>query len=94
VDNVAAGLPASDKIVSTLVSAVAVESGAIQITFGNQANGAIRGKTLTLRPAVVEDAQVVPVSWVCGNSAVPAKMTAKGLNKTDVPLNFLPVNCR
>jgi type IV pilus assembly protein PilA len=94
VDNAAAGLPASDKIVSTLVSAVAVESGAIQITFGNQANGAIRGKTLTLRPAVVEDAQVVPVSWVCGNSPVPAKMTAKGLNKTDVPLNFLPVNCR
>jgi len=93
-DNAAAGLPASDKIVSTLVRSVAIESGAIQITFGNQANGAIQGKTLTLRPAVVEDAQVVPVSWVCGHAPVPDKMTVKGLDKTDVPKNFLPVNCR
>lgn len=94
IDNAAAGLPASDKIVSTLVRSVAVESGAIQVTFGNQANGALQGKTLTLRPAVVEDAQVVPVSWVCGHAPVPDKMTAKGLDKTDVPRQFLPVNCR
>ena len=51
VDNAAAGLPVADKIVNDYISSVAVESGAIQITFGNRANVAIRGKVLTLRPA-------------------------------------------
>ena len=40
---------------------------------------------LTLRPAVVADAPVVPVTWVCGNAEAVPQMTAKGLNKTTVP---------
>ena len=55
-DNVGAGLPAADKIVNDYISSVAVESGAIQVTFGNHANVAVQGKVLTLRPAVVERA--------------------------------------
>ena len=93
-DNAAAALPPPDKIVSNLVSSVALENGAIHITFGNRANGAIRGKIITLRPAVVEDAQVVPVSWVCGTAPVPGNMTAKGVNRTNVPVNYLPLKCR
>lgn len=93
-DNAAAGLPNADKIVSNLVSAVAVEGGAIHVTFGNRANGVIAGKTLTLRPAVVEDAPVVPVTWVCAGASAPQKMTAQGSNRTDVPARFLPLNCR
>jgi len=94
VDNAAAGLPVADKIVNEYISAVAIESGAIQITFGNRANVAIQGKVLSLRPGVIEDARIVPVSWVCGNAEPPNKMVAKGLNKTDVPVRFLPLNCR
>jgi len=94
VDNIAAGLPVADKIVNDYISAVAVESGAIQVTFGNHANAAIQGKVLSLRPGVIEDARIVPVSWVCGNAAPPNKMTVKGLNKTDVPARYLPFNCR
>ncbi len=93
-DNAAAGLPAADKIVSNLVSSLVVESGAIHVTFGNRANGAIRGKTLSLRPAVVEDAPIVPVAWVCGHAGAVAKMTLKGTDRTDVAANFLPLNCR
>jgi type IV pilus assembly protein PilA len=93
-DNAEAGLPPADKIVSNLVGAVAVEDGAIHIRFGNQANGALKGRTLSLRPAVVEDAPVVPVSWLCGHAPVPDKMTARGIDRTDVPPNFLPLNCR
>ena len=93
-DNAAAGLPAAEKIVSNYVSSVAVESGAIQVTFGNQANGNIRGKVLTFRPAVVADSPVVPVAWICGNADVPGSMSARGLNKTTVALRFLPLNCR
>src|SRR5207237_10297142 len=53
-DNAAAGLPPAEKIVSNLVSSVAVEGGAIHISFGNRVNGAIKGKVLSVRPAVVE----------------------------------------
>jgi type IV pilus assembly protein PilA len=93
-DNVAAGLPVADKIVNEYISSVAIESGAIQVTFGNRANVAIQGKVLSLRPGVIEDARIVPVSWVCGNAEPPNKMTVKGVNKTDVPARFLPFNCR
>ena len=93
-DNSAAGLPAPDRIVSNLVAAVRVEQGAVHLTFGNRANGALVGKTLTLRPAVVEDAPVVPVTWVCAGTAAPAPMTVHGTDRTDVPARYLPLNCR
>jgi type IV pilus assembly protein PilA len=93
-DNAAAGLPAADKIVNNFISSVAVQEGAIHIAFGNSANSLIKGKILTLRPALVEDAPVVPVAWVCGNAPVPGKMTAKGENKTNISSIYLPLNCR
>ena len=93
-DNAAAGLPSADRMVGTYVSSVAIESGAVQVTFGNQANANIRGKTLSFRPGVIEDSPLVPVAWVCGNAEPPAPMTVKGLNKTDIPARFLPINCR
>lgn len=93
-DNAAAGLPLADKIVNQVVSSVTLEDGAIHITFGNKAHNSLKGKTLTIRPAVVEDAPVVPITWLCGYAAPPEKMTAKGNNKTDVPAGLLPLRCR
>jgi type IV pilus assembly protein PilA len=93
-DNAGAGLPPADKIVSNLISSTSVEGGAIHLTFGNRANGQIKGKVLTLRPAVVEDAPVVPVAWICGYAPVPDKMTVKGENRTNVPAAYLPFRCR
>jgi len=71
-----------------------VQNGAIHIMFGNRANDIIKSKTLTIRPAVVDDAPIVPVAWVCGNAEVPGKMTVKGENKTDIPASYLPFACR
>lgn len=93
-DNASAGLPAPDKVVSNLVSAMAVQDGVIHVTFGNRAHGLLRGNVLTLRPAVVEGAPVVPVAWVCGFAAGPDKMTIHGENRTNVPPRYLPVKCR
>ena len=93
-DNAAAGLPTPDKVVSNYVKSLTVEAGAIHVVFGNQANGGLQGKTLSLRPAVVEDAPVVPVAWVCGFATAPEKMTVMAANKTNLPKNCLPVNCR
>jgi len=93
-DNADAGLPEADKLVGNHVSSIRVEGGALHVEFGNQANGAIKGKTLSFRPAVVDSAPMVPVAWVCGHAATPDKMSAKGVNKTDVDLKYLPLNCR
>ena len=93
-DNAGAGLPAADKIVNNYISALSVQDGAIHIAFGNSANALIKGKILSIRPAVVDDAPIVPVAWVCGNAVGPGKMSIKGENKTNVPAGYLPVNCR
>ncbi len=93
-DNTAADLPPADRIVNNVVRSVTVEGGAVHIVFGNRANGALQGKTLTLRPAVVADAPVVPVAWVCAFAPVPDRMTAAGANRTDIPREHLPINCR
>jgi type IV pilus assembly protein PilA len=93
-DNAAANLPPAEKIVGNLVNSVALENGAIHLTFGNRANNQLLGKVLSVRPAVVEDAPVVPITWVCGFAPVPAKMTAKGMNRTTIPMNLLPLKCR
>lgn len=93
-DNASAGLPSADKIVNNAISSVAVQDGAIHVTFGNRANGVITGKILTLRAAVIEDAPIVPVTWVCGYAEAPDKMTLHGQNKTNIPASFLPFACR
>lgn len=93
-DNAGAGLPAADKIVNNFISSLTVQDGAIHIVFGNSVNATIKGKVLSIRPAVVEDAPIVPVAWVCGNAAGPGKMTIKGENRTNVPAAYLPLNCR
>lgn len=93
-DNTSAGLPAADKIVNNFITALSVQDGVIHLTFGNRAHSTIIGKVLTLRPAVVEDAPVVPVTWVCANAMGPDKMMVKGENKTTVPNQYLPLGCR
>lgn len=93
-DNQAAGLPPADHIVGNHVSAVAVQSGAIQITFGNQSNKNLSQKTLSLRPAIVEAYPQVPIAWVCGGAAVPKMMRVQGVNATNLPAQHLPLDCR
>lgn len=93
-DNAAAGLPVADKIVNNYISAVTLKDGAIHLTFGNRAGGAIVGKVLSLRPAVVLDAPIVPVAWVCGFAETPDKMTVHGANQTSIPEPYLPLACR
>lgn len=93
-DNSAAGLPPADRIVGNYVTQLSVESGALHIRYGNLSNRNLAGKTLTLRPAVVEGYPQVPIAWVCGLAHVPDKMKAQGNNATDLPAPFLPLDCR
>jgi type IV pilus assembly protein PilA len=93
-DNAEAALPAPDKMVGNYVSSVTIDGGAVHVVFGNQANGVIKGRTLSFRPAVVDGAPMVPIAWVCAQAATPDKMSAKGVNRTDVDVKYLPLNCR
>lgn len=93
-DNAAAGLPAPEKIVNPWVKSVTVDHGAIDIAFGNRASKALQGRQLTLRPAGVPDARIVPVTWLCGIAPAPVPMQAQGENRTDVPPGLLPPRCR
>lgn len=93
-DNKEAGLPDANKIVSNQISALVVDGGAIHMTFGNSAHNLLKDKVLSIRPAIVEDAPIVPIAWVCGNAAPPDGMAVKGNNKTNVPNAYLPLGCR
>ena len=93
-DNATAGLPPADRIVSNFVSAVAVQDGAIHLTLGNKINGALAGKVVTMRPAVVPNTYQVPIAWVCGHASAPAKMTLQGADRTDVDVRLLPFECK
>ncbi|MEE9142460.1 MAG: pilin [Gammaproteobacteria bacterium] len=75
------------------VSQVLVNQGVINITFGLQANTAINGQILSLRPAVTPNGEVV---WVCGNRAVPGAAVPAGVNATTFAgiTRFLPGTCQ
>ncbi len=93
-DNKAAGLPEHDKIVGVYVKDVNVEGGAITLTFGNNASKAIEDKKVTIRPAVVPGEPLVPIAWLCHNIGIPKNMEVRGTDVTDIPPNWLPVECR
>ena len=93
-NNEDAGAPAKEKMVSTLVTEVSIDAGAVTITFGNSVNSAIAGKHLTWRPAIVKDTPTTPWEWLCNNKPVPTGMTAMGANRTDIPGKWLPIECR
>lgn len=93
-DNKAAGIPEKEKIVGNLVSAVEVKDGAVTVTFGNNAGKSLEGKKLTYRPAVMPGEPMVPIAWICHKVAVPKGMELKGEDATDIPMLWLPVECR
>jgi type IV pilus assembly protein PilA len=91
-DNASAGLPVPEKVVNRYIKSVAIDHGAIHVVFSDRS--LLKEKTLSLRPAIVTDAKIVPISWVCGYADAPEQMTAQGDNKTDVPSHYLPLWCR
>ena len=75
------------------VSALAL-TGAIKITYGNQANSNVTGKTLGLNPYLSPNNDIV---WVCGNHTPPSGATAATVSAaatTNVADKYLPQTCR
>ena len=93
-DNAQAGLAPPEKYVGNFVNQLRVADGALHLRFGQRSNRHLSGKTLTLRPAVVDAYPKVPIAWVCGQAGVPSGMQGRGENQTDLPIHFLPIDCR
>ncbi|QJR11969.1 Fimbrial protein [Usitatibacter rugosus] len=93
-NNADAGVPPADKIIGAFNTAVTVKDGAVTLTYGNNAGDSIKGKKVTLRPAVVPGYPAVPISWICADVPVPPNMELKGANETDIQVAWLPVECR
>lgn len=78
------------------VSAITVTSGAIDITFGAQANAAIQGFHLYVTPYTNANNDIV---WRCGTAAAPSGASvnlASGTSYTSsntVPPQYLPTAC-
>jgi type IV pilus assembly protein PilA len=86
--------PPSGKYVST----IDVSNGTINITYGNNANAAINGNILSLRPVVSPNNDVV---WLCGyfTAASSPSLTdpssgPSGADATNIPGKYLPQSCR
>ncbi|MEN9867354.1 MAG: hypothetical protein RL748_2944 [Pseudomonadota bacterium] len=92
-DNAAVGLPSPDKYVSNHIQSLTIKDGVIHLRFGNSASNILKDKVISLRPAVVDDAPIVPVAWICDKATVPDKMTVRGDNQTTVPAGFMPLFC-
>lgn len=83
------------------VTQVLVADGTIEITYGNEANARIAGKTLALTPYETADASV---AWDCGlavDPVAPVELlgTAGAINiavpgTTDIESKYLPKACR
>lgn len=92
VDNQHAGLPPPAHFVGQYVERVAVDHGALHITFYSAAKNHLM---VTLRPVLaLSDFPSNTLSWVCGYAEPMAGMRAVGENHTTVPKAYLPSSCR
>ncbi|OQW95319.1 MAG: pilus assembly protein PilA [Beggiatoa sp. IS2] len=93
-DNQAVGVPISEHLIGNFVTGIQVEKGAIHVTLGNRVHNSLKGRVLTLRPAIVTAHPASPVSWLCGYAEPVTGMTAQGENHTDVSALYLAFECR
>lgn len=75
------------------VSQIDVQGGAIEITYGNQANGAnLAGSTLVLIPGLNANSDVI---WICGRAGTPSGTEPVDTDfVTTVKDKYLPASCR
>ena len=100
--NEAAGIAAAESINGKYVTSVRIgDSGMITITYGNQANTRLAGKTLALAPGANANGDVV---WVCGRATAPTLAAGDddedviepgdSATATSILDKYLPATCR
>lgn len=92
-DNEAAGIPLSKKIIGNYLQGMLVENGAMHLSLGNKLPQ-LKGKIITVLPVYVADSPNSPISWICGFDQIPDGMIVAGVNRTNVEISTLPGRCR
>jgi type IV pilus assembly protein PilA len=101
VDRTDAGLSANaTDTTGNYVSSLNVANGVLVMTYGNAANAAINGRTLTWTPYESGDLSIV---WRCGSAPAPTGLNVMGTSgggnvavyiPPTVPAQYLPSGCR
>lgn len=79
------------------VQAIAIDSGRVDITYGNQANARIAGQVLSLTPYVEQHGEGDPkIVWRCAYAPVPPSATHEisEYESGTVEVKYLPRSCR
>ncbi len=92
-NNKEAGIPEAKYLLGNYVAGIELENGAMHVTLGNKIGPAMDGKILTIRPIVVINSPMSPISWTCGYAEPPKGMKAIGNNKTNVESTGMPALC-
>ena len=87
-------LPEPDHIIGHYLQATEIQSGSIHLILGNKLPPSMHGKIVSLRPVVVKDSPLSPISWVCGYDDAPHPLEPVSNNRTNVEPDFLPLGCR
>lgn len=75
------------------IAAIEIEGGAITVTFAPRVES-LAGRRLTYRPVESPAHPAATLHWTCGPSTVPTPGQAVGMDRTDVPAEYLPELCR
>jgi type IV pilus assembly protein PilA len=76
------------------VGSIGITTGSIVVTYGNQVNSVVNGKTLAITPYLSANNDIV---WVCGQHTVPSGASAATgvtAGTTNVVDKYLPQTCR
>jgi len=95
-NNDAGGMGGATNITGKYVTSITLSTGTITMQFGNQANSAINGQTLSIKPFVSANNDVV---WVCGRALTPTGASdpssgASSAVNTSILNKYLPAACR
>jgi type IV pilus assembly protein PilA len=95
-DRRAAGLaPSPDSDSGLYVESIDVSRGVLTITYGNQANARLSGRTLVMRPFATASGDMV---WLCGFAMTPAGLRPLVAGDagalTTIEPKYLPSACR
>jgi type IV pilus assembly protein PilA len=96
-NNDTGGMGAAANITGKYVQSITLSSGTITMAFGgSQVNAAISGQTLSIKPFISANNDVV---WVCGRAATPTGASnpttgTSGAVNTSIVNKYLPAVCR
>lgn len=87
------GIPEPEKLISTTVTKMTVENGAMHVQLGNDVLKDLKGKIITVQPLLVSGSPTSPIDWICAYNSPPEGMERVGENRSNLKRSFVPSAC-